>query len=66
MPPRNIFQENYRQLFPWVESSPRNENEAFCTWCKKCIQLSINGKQSLIVHGTRDRRHQMQAPANQN
>ena len=65
MPP-NTFQENYQQIFPWVESSLRNRNEAFCKLCKIYINLSNMGIQTLVLHETRDRRHQMQALANEN
>lgn len=50
MPSTTRYQASYQLTFPWVAPDPKSDTNAFCTLCKKVINLTRMGKSAITSH----------------
>ena len=56
---RTVYQESYKDQFPWTLRYEKNETKAFCTFCKKPISVENGGRKALTSHQTKNSYHKM-------
>lgn len=64
MPPRNTaFNPKWKEIYPWVNSVPKENYKAYCKLCKKIFSVAAKGEGCLKEHANSDKHKELDRSA---